>query len=166
VQEMIENIVEKSAISKKVVYASHLKKCIQEFHEVEGERVDPRFHKVIFKLNDFFKGFSPFIHEYGKEKKYEAGVEALQKICDELGLEVDENECFVLFHLRDLGKFRMKESKLHQELKALWKKTYKDYEIGDVEFSRVLRNLRDEKLIKYRRGNMSLCQNIILKYKV
>ena len=162
-EEKFNKIVENISFKKKQLFKIHLDKCLSLYFPEKAEE-DPRYTGVIFRIQDFFKGFTPFINEHGKDKKYEAGVEVLNLIFEELELEIDKEECFMIFHLRDLGKFRKKESDFLKELKGLWG-TYKDYKLDDLEFSHALRNLRNNKIIKYRKGNLHLNQNIILYYK-
>ena len=119
---------------------------------------------MVFKLDSFFKGFAPFKNEFGREKVYESGVEALSCIFDELGVNLSKQECFLLFHLRDAGKFRVKESTLLEEVKDLWKK-YPQYELSPGDFSYGLKELMRTKIINYRRGNLYLNKAIIIRYR-
>ncbi|MDB9787029.1 hypothetical protein OAB57_02900, partial [Bacteriovoracaceae bacterium] len=96
-----------------------------------------------------------FVNDLGKDRKYEMGVNLLEVILSELELKNDRTECFILFHLRDLGKFRIKEAKLHQELMSLWGQ-YKDYKLNNADFSHSLKNLMRTKVVIYRRGSISL----------
>ena len=162
-QETIENIVDKIEFSKKQLFGEMLAKCLH--YSGDSSESTYAVHKnVVFKLDTFFKSFSSFINEFGKDKKYLAGVHALSIICEELAIDIDDEECFILFHLRDLGKFRMKESKLHTELKALWK-TYPEFELGDQDFSHALKSLMRKKFIDYRRGNLQLRPSVIIRYR-
>jgi hypothetical protein len=165
-QEVIDNITEKIRFQKKEAFSQFLNKCIHIYKPVKyDEREELRDYKsVVFKLNTFFKNFSPFQSEFGTDKKYEAGVEALYVISDELGIEIDKSECFILFHLRDQGKFKIKEEKLFKELKSLWPH-YKEYELADQDFSRALRNLRDERMIDYRKRTLVPCPTVLIRYK-
>jgi len=165
-QEVIDRIIEKSNFHKKQLFLQLLKKCIHIYKPKErDEREEIREYKsVVFELSMFFKNFSPFISEFGKDKKYEAGVEALYLICDELGIELDKSECFILFHLRDQGKFKIKEAKLLSELEALWGQ-YKHYKLEGVDFSRALRNLRDERTIDYRKRTLAPVSMVLIRYK-
>lgn len=165
-QEVIDPIVEKISFHKKQLFAEFLGKCIQQYYrEEEAEKESLREYKsVLFKLDYFFKNFAPFINECGKDKKYESGVEALYLICEELGVEIDKSECFIVFHLKDLGKFKIKESKLYDELKSVWGQ-YKHYRLEPSDFSAALRNLRNERVIDYRKGNLTVNPTLILRYR-
>ncbi len=165
-QEVIDAIVKNANFNNKENLRSFLNNCIyQYYNENEADKESQREYKsVVFKLSYFYKNFSPFVNAYGKDKKYDAGVEALFCIAQELKIEIDKSECFILFHLRNLGKFKIKESKLLMELKGLWGQ-YKEYALDDQSFSAALRTLRDERLISYRKGSLSVSPTIIIRYK-
>jgi len=166
-QEVIDNIVEKISFTKKDAFSVFLNQCIHPYtckEEEEERELQRQYKSVVFKMSFFFKNFSPFINENGRDKKYESGVEALFLISEELGIEIDKSECFILFHLRDQGKFKIKESKLLKELKDIWGQ-YKHYALDDQDFSAALRNLRDERIINYRKGSLLVSPTIILRYK-
>lgn len=161
--EVYENILEKSKFDKVDKFEKLLKSSITEVWDQEKEP-DPRFQCISFKLAVFFEGFTAFQNFYGKEKKYIAGVEGLQLIFDELQVEVDESECFILYHIRDLGKFRKRESELLKELTNLWHQ-FPEYKLEGIQFSKALKNLMRNKLIQYRKGNLHLLPSIMLRYR-
>ena len=119
---------------------------------------------VLFKLSEFLKGFSPFNNELGKGNSYEAAVQALMIIFEELGVDIEKEECFILFHIKDLGKFRMREEKLFKELTELWHK-HNDYKLSDNEFSRALKNMMRIGVIDYRRANLQLKPSFLIRYR-
>jgi len=164
--EEIENIVEKISFTKKDSFSNFLAKCIKPYiNKDESDRESQRtFRSIIFSIDVFFKNFSPFINERGADKKYEAGVEALYLISEEIKLNLDESECFILFHLRDLGKFRIKQSKLYEELQKVWGQ-YKHYRLDEQDLSAALRVMRKNKIIEYRRGNLQLATSVIIRYR-
>lgn len=163
-QESIDRIVEKLEFKNPEKFGQLLSKCIV-VSEDSSKSSYAVHENVQFKLDVFFKGFSPWNNAFGKEKKYESGVAALSTIFDELGVEVEKSECFILFHIRDLGKFRMREDKLKNELIPLWKSGYKHYALEDGDFSYAIKNLMRNKLIDYRRGNLHLKPSVIIRYK-
>lgn len=163
-EETLNNIVEKAKFQKKDLFHDLMRKCIHVSND--STKSTYAIHdNIVFKVETLFKGLTPFINEYGKDKKYEAGVEALSTICEELGLDIDKEECFILFHIRDLGKFRKKESELLDELKPLWKGQYQDFALSDQDFSYALRGLMQKKFIDYRRGNLHLKPSVIIRYR-
>jgi len=162
-EEVYANILEKSKFDKVDKFEKLLRSSITEVWDSEKEP-DPRFQSVSFKLSTFFEGFSAFQNFYGKEKKYLAGSEALMLICEELQIDVDEKECFILYHIRDLGKFRKRESELLSELNSLWAQ-FPDYRLEGRFFSMALKNLMRSKLIQYRKGNLHLNPSVLLRYR-
>ncbi|MCF8060626.1 MAG: hypothetical protein K9K67_15090 [Bacteriovoracaceae bacterium] len=163
-EEIHANILEKIKFDKLDKFEILLKSTITHVWSTEKEP-DPRFHSVSFKLAEFFDGFTGFLNFYGKENKYQAGVEALSIICNELQIDIDEGECFLIFHIRNLGKFRKRESELLLELKNLWTQ-YPNYKMEDREFSKALKNLMRNKFINYRKGNLHLNPSVLLRYRV
>lgn len=162
-EETIENIVEKVNFSKKQLFGEFLARCIHISND--STKSTYAIHDNMgFRISEFFKGFSSFQNEYGKDKKYLAGVEALMAICEELGVDIDKEECFIMYHLRDLGKFRMKETKLYDELKLVWQK-HKEFELDKQDFSYALKSLMKKKFIEYRRGNLYLNPSVIIRYR-
>ena len=155
--------MENIEFSKKQLFSEFLGKCLH-YSDDSSESSYAVHRNVVFKLDTFFKGFSSFINEFGKDKKYKAGVHALQCICTELAVDLDDEECFILFHLRDLGKFRMRESKLKDELTNLWAQ-YPEYKLSDLDFSYALKSLMRKKFIDYRKGNLGVKTSLIIRYR-
>ena len=85
-------------------------------------------------------------------------------VAEQLGVELDKEECFILFHIRDIGKFRLKEAKLKSEMTILWRE-YKEYALCDQDFSYALKSLMKKKFIEYRRGSIQLNPNVIYRYR-
>lgn len=119
---------------------------------------------VLFKINDFFIGLKKILNSEKKDKAFLLGVDILGIVLDELGYEMDKEDVFIFYHLRDLGKFRLKESKLKDELKVLWRQ-HKEYQLEDQDFSRSLKYLMRNNLIDYRRGNLWLKLSTVISYK-
>jgi hypothetical protein len=165
-QDVIDNIIEKISFTQKEAFRSFLNECVTPYinKEEEDREQQRKFQSVNLKLDYFFKNFTPFINEHKDHRKYEAGVEALTLIFEQLHIELDPSDCFILFHLRNLGKFKIKESKLLNELKSAWGE-YKKYALSDQDFSAALRSLRKEKAIEYRKGNLTTSPNIIIRYR-
>jgi hypothetical protein len=162
-QEVIDSIVEKVEIRKKDKFKELLKKCLHESTDT-GKVSGSEHPNVVFKQELFLKGFSALINESDKDKNYSLGAESIFKMLEELGLEMEKEECFILHHLRDLGKFRKKDTDLLAELKPLWKQNA-EYILEDGEFSYALKSLMRKRFITLRKGNLYLNPNIIIRYK-
>ena len=163
IKEIIHNIAESAKFKNKDAFKEFLAKCIHLSND-SAKSTYAIHENLVFKVDTFFKEFAPFKNEFGKDKIYEAGVEAFNSIFEELGIDLSKEECFLLYHLRDAGKFRIKESVLLEEVKKLWQK-YPDYTLGPQDFSYGLKELMRKKLIDYRRGNLYLKPSIIIRYR-
>jgi hypothetical protein len=162
-EELIDSIVEKVGFTREDQFKTYLLKCIH----VSKDTVKSTYavhDNMALKLDRFFAGFSPWNNECGKGNIMEAGVKVLCAICDALDIEVTPEECFILFHLREQGKFRKKESDLHKELKILWRQ-HKQFAMEDGDFSYALKNLMRKKFINYRRGNLHINNTVIINYR-
>jgi len=162
-QETYDNIVEKIPFERKELFRDLIVKSIHVSTDSNKSTyaVD---ENVIFKMGVFFAGFSHFNNELGRGNIYRAGVAALMVIFEELLVPVDKEECFILFHIRNLGKFRMREADLLKELKEVWPK-YKEFEIEGQDFSRALKNLMRLNLIEYRKGNLHFKPAVVVRYR-
>jgi len=162
-KEIRELILERLDIEKKEKITRLLNNCIKI--GINAEKIEhATSDEVVFKMEQFFKGLPAALNEITKERKYAVTFHTIEVVLEELGLEIDQDECFILYHIRNLGKFRMKEDKLLAELKIEWK-THKEYAVDDVDFSRCLKRLMRAKIIDYRKRNLSLKQTLVLCYK-
>ncbi len=125
----------------------------------------PYIETISFKFGQLLEGIEHLASSKGKENQQALGTDLLMAILEGLQLNVDEAECFLLFQLRKLGRFRKRESEFLTELKGLWK-TYPDYELADQDFSRALKSLMREKLILYRKGSIQVNTSFILRYRI
>ena len=117
-EEILESIMDKIEYTDREKFFVLLTKCIMVNND-SGRSTYATQDNLIFHFQSFFKGFSEFVNHFGKDKKYISGVHALTIITDELGYELEPAEAFILYHIRELGKFRLREDKLLSELKAL-----------------------------------------------
>ncbi|WP_412463184.1 hypothetical protein [Halobacteriovorax sp. RT-2-6] len=164
-QETLEEILERVEFKKMDQFEELLHKCIHVSND-SSKSTYAIYENMVFKLDAFFKGFVNFQNEFGKDKKYIAAVHALSAICYGLGIELEDEELFIIYHLKDQGKFRKREKDLHAELKNLWAGyPYKEFAMADVDFSHSLKNLMRAKFIDYRRGNLHINQSLIIRFK-
>lgn len=161
--EDIENIIEKISFEKKDEFKLLLEKSIQISRDSSNDELleNPN---LMFKMDKYFKGFPLFINSKGKDKKYEAGVEGLMVIFEQLGIEITKEECFILFHIRELGKFKVREEKLFKELNELWPR-YKEYKLESADFSYALKDLMRKKLIGYSRRLVTFQPTVLIRYR-
>lgn len=162
-QEVIENIVTNTEYTNEDKFKDLLAKCLKVSDE--STKSTYAIHdNIMFKFADFMAGFRDFENHFGKDKKYKSGVHALSAITNELGFEFEDKELFILYHIKDLGKFRTKESKLFDELSKIWP-TYKEFKLEKDELTYALKDLMRAKFIEYRRGNVTLNKNIIVRFR-
>ncbi|OUR99566.1 hypothetical protein A9Q84_00670 [Halobacteriovorax marinus] len=162
-KELIQTILDRIEIEKKEKLTRLLNKCIKigiDADKLEHATAD----QVIFKMETFFRGLPGALNEIPKGERQALTFKIMEIIFEELGLEVDKDECFILYHIRDLGKFRVKETKLFDELTIEWK-THKDYVLDSQDYSYALKNLMRSKLIDYRKRNIALKQTLTFCYK-
>lgn len=162
--EDIDNIIANIKFEKKEEFKLLLEKSIHVSTDSSNDEI-LKNPNIIFKMDTFFKGFPLFINEMGKDKKYVAGVHALMTIFEQLGVEIEEQDCFILFHVRNLGKYRIREEKLYQELLDLWASPYKKFKLESLDFSYALKDLMRKKLIGYRRCNITMLPNVLIRYR-
>lgn len=162
-EEIYTDILEKTDFSAADKFEDLIKRTISKAM-IESEN-RPDLFSVSFKFGTLLQEMNSFAASTGKEHTLNLGTKTLMIITNALQFELEESEAFLLFQLRQLGKFRKKESDLHNELKKLWKQ-YPEYEMENQEFSRSLKNLMREKFIEYRRGNIKINPAFIIRYKI
>ncbi len=156
-REIIQGILEKVELDNKEPFSKFLFKCIKQSKEHTAVT-------QIFRITVFFDGIDKFANTLPKDKRFIFGVTTLEAILAQLGFKIEPEEAFVLYYLRELGKFKIKDSKLFEQLKTPWGQ-YKAYVLTEQDFSLTIRALRRMALIEYRRGSLNLKQNITITYK-
>lgn len=126
---------------------------------------NPNVVSVSFKCAELFQGITQFANSKGKDQTLILGTETILKVTDALQFELDESEAFILYHIRNLGKFRKREAELLAELKNLWKQ-FPQFALEDREYSRALKSLMRDKFIQYRKGNIHLNPSFIIRYRI
>lgn len=162
-QETIQDIVEKVSFENKDKFSKFLYTCLK-ISKDNANTSSTIFYHVQLKVNLFFEGLAKLTNSLPKEKKLLLGVETLKIVFETLGFEMDKEEAFIMFHLRDLGKFKVKDTKLREQLEPLWKQ-YQDYKLNDQDFSHSIKALRRMGLIEYRKGSLNLRQSIEISHK-
>lgn len=156
-ERLFENIIERINLKESEYLKNLLKNSIKRFKEDKPD--------IYFGIVTFLQGSSTLRNgSYQNNNKYETELFAFKVVCDELGFALEDEECFVLFHLRNLGKFKIKEDKLLQELKTLWKE-YPKYAMEDRELTYSLKELKKLKFISYRRSTIQISNGLSVIYK-
>lgn len=161
--ELLQKIVDRSSIEKKEKFAEYLNKCIKITTD-NGNSTYGVHHLVEFRTTLFFELLAKISNAIANDKKLLLGVETLKIVLEELGFEVEPEDAFILFYLRDLGKFKIKDVKLREQLKGIWPQ-YKEFALDDQSFAHAIKTMRRMGLIEYRKGSLTLNQNIVVSYK-
>ncbi len=162
-QEILDTIIEKLPFEKKEKINQLLSRCIKESLD-SGKRTTAAYENVVVKVGPLFEAISKFLNDVPTVNKLPFGIESIDIIFNELGLEIDKEDAFLIYHLRDLGKFKIRDSKLKQELDILWKE-HTEYILDDQEFSRTMKVLMRMGILDYRKGNLTLKNEIMIRYK-
>lgn len=156
-QEIIQNITDRVSFDKKDKFSKFLYRCIKISKDYTGS-------SVLFKINVFFEGLAKMTNSLPKAKKLVVGVETLTIVFEELGFELEPEEAFILYHLRDLGKFKIKDSKLKEQLAQPWKE-HKEYALNDHDFSLTIKALTKMGLIEHKKGTLNLKLDLTVHFQ-
>lgn len=162
-QEIVKNILEKVSFEQKSRFSTFLNKSLSISYDTPTNTYSSH-ENVLFITDVFFQGLSKFSNCLPKDQKVIKGVETLLILFEELGFDISPQEAFIFFHLRSLGKFKIKEDKLKNELKSLWG-IHKNFYLDESEFKGCLKHLMKSNLIEYKKGTISIRQEIIIIYK-
>jgi len=162
-QERIDSILERMDFEDKEKALSFLLKCIHPSTDTPKSTYATE-ENILFKIDTFFIELKKLTNQIPKNNRFILEVDTLNIVLEELGIEIDKEEAFIFYHMKDLGKFRIKDSKLKEQLKQPWAQN-KEYAIDDKDYPRALKNLMRANLIDFRRGNMTLKKGIVLSYR-
>jgi hypothetical protein len=164
--EIIQNIMGKVSFETNEYFSSFLTDCIKVSDD-SSKSTYAIYENILFKMDAFQEGMSKYTNKVGgisKEKKFFLTIECLDVTLNELGLEIEKEDAFIIHHLRNLGKFKIREAKLRDQLNGLWGQ-YKEYALNDQDFSHTIKSLMRMGIIDYRKGNLSLKKNFIIRYR-
>lgn len=162
-EEIYKNILDKVDVTAMDKFDGLLRKSITPAF-IPDHDPKPGVEVVSFKLGQLLEGLDKYSKSHDKDQSMIHGSQNLMAVLEGLQFEFDESECFVLYQLRKLGRFRKREKDLLEELKKLWK-TFPQYELSDVEFSHALKDLMREKLISYRKRVIQLNSSFMISYR-
>ncbi len=162
-QEIIENILSKVELENEEKLRIHLERSLRISTDTFKSTYATE-DNIVFKVEVFFKTLQNVLTEFKADVRTTFGVNLLSLIFEELGMEIEPAECFILHHIRNLGKFRVRQDNLYKELQVEWK-TFKGFEIEESDFSYTLKNLMRADLIEYRRKNILINKQIIIRFK-
>lgn len=162
------SIVEKAVEDKLCFHEKHLQRLLNTTVSVVSDSVEEKGQEmadVQFQITKFFKELPKSINGIKRSELYAKGADLLCLIFNTLDVETTKEECFVLFHLRELGKFRTKEDIVFKELKSEWE-IHKEYVLDEPDFLEAVRELKNHGLIGHRRGTITLNEATVFRYKM
>lgn len=162
-EEIYKTILEKLDVTALDKFESLLRKSITSAY-IPDHDPKPGVEIISFKLAPLLEELDKFSRSHNKDQAMIHGTQNLQVVLEGLQFEFDESECFILYQLRKLGRFRKREKDLLAELKKLWK-IFPHLELSDVEFSHALKALMREKLISYRKRVIQLNSSFVISYR-
>lgn len=150
------------------VQEKHLRQLLSNCFTIVKDSIEEKgsdMADVQFFVMKFFKELPRTLNGIKRSELYEKGAKLLCLIFNKLDVDVTEQECFVLFHFRELGKFRTKEKKVFNELKVEWG-LHKDYSLDEPDFLEAVRELKNHGFIGHRRGSITLNEACVFRYKM
>lgn len=166
--ESLENIIEVAVEQKLCHHEKHLRHLLSNCFSIVSDSVEEKgieMADVHFNESKFFKDLSKTLNGIKRSDLYRCGAELFCLIFNTLNVEVTKEECFIFFHLRDLGKFRTKEDKVFNELKGEWG-IHKDFKLEKEDFEEAVRELKNHGFIGHRRGTITLSESTVFRYKL
>jgi hypothetical protein len=155
------NILEKLELKNEKSLSWLLDECINRktaLNKVPGE--EDTFE---FRYQKFLKGMDTILNGQGKNNAPHVAVKILITVMEEFKIDISEEEAFIIYNLRDLGKFKEKDKKLFGNLKGQWG-SLKAYALEETEFNETLRELKNVGLLELRKGAISLPQNVVVRF--
>lgn len=154
--EILEVVPLKNVTGLSVLITENLK-TQRELNSMELEKP-----VVELRIQHFLRGLRPLVSEYKKKEAMEAITKIISTLFGIWDYDFTESESFVLHHLRDMGKFRIKDDKLYAQLQSEWGE-YKEYFLEKNEFKQVLKDFKNLKLLEYRKGTVIFNTSVVLR---
>lgn len=162
-QDTTTRITERVPFEDKEKFTSFINRCIKVSTET-SKSTYAIYDNVVFKVDLFYEGLKKILNQFPTEKRAALGIQTITIIFEELYLEVEKEDVFLYYQLKDLGKFKIKDHKLKEDLKILWK-THKEFELNDQEFAYSIKELMRKGIIDYRKGSINLKKSILVRYR-
>ncbi len=117
--------------------------------------------QVEFRHIFFLNGLKEVVNHIPKKEKIPKIINLILLTFASVNFVLDEKEAFVLYHLRDLGKFRLKDEKLFHKLEESMH-LHPEYKLELTELRNILKELKNIKLLNYRRGTTTINTSIMV----
>lgn len=154
-----EQIIERLEIKNEVGLSHLLTNCMVVHKMLNNMVLDNPVTE--FKIPKFLQGIKPILNEVSKKEFMLNVVEIIKIVFDSFDYELSDEEIFILYSLRDLGRFKIKDSKLLSDLEKEYSQ-YPAYKVEKAEFKQILRELKNVGLIDLRRGAIMLSERVML----
>jgi hypothetical protein len=161
-------IVETAIENRLCFHEKHLKRLLNHSFELIADSVEEKgadMANIQFHIARFLKDLPKSINGIKRSELYGKGADLLCLCLNTLNVEITKEECFVFFHLRELGKFRTKEDIVFKELKSEWG-LHRDYALEEDDFYEAVRELKNHGLIGHKRGTITLNDATVFRYKM
>ena len=166
--EKLVLIVETAIENKLCFHQKHLQRLLNTTFSIVSDSIEEKGYEmadVQFQIAKFLKELPKSINGIKRSELYAKGADLLCLLFNSLNVEITKEECFIFFHLRELGKFRTKEDIVFKELKSEWG-MHKDYALEEDDFLEAVRELKNHGLIGHRRGTITLNDATVFRYKM
>lgn len=158
--DLKEKILEKIEIKNEMALSTLLNKNLTLQRNLNSMTLEKPV--VEFKIQHFLRGLDSIVSEMKKQDAMEAKMLIIQTLFENWDYSLSLPECFVIYQLRDLGKFRLKDDKFMQQLTPLWQ-SFPDYELDKTELKQSLKDLKNLKVLDYRKGTIIFVSSMILR---
>lgn len=160
VMNLKEKMIEKVALKNEKGLASLLIKNLSEQKNLNGMGLEQPVSEL--RIQHFLRGLAPLVSELNQKRAMEVKLLMIQTLFDHWDYSLSLVECFVIYNLKDLGRFRLKEDKLFNQLMEQWS-SYPDYKVERSDLKQILKDLKNLKVIELRRGTVLFASSMILR---
>lgn len=165
--EILTKIQEVAIENKLISNEKNFKRLLHKNFSIVKDSIEEKGEEladVHFKIAPFMKDLPACFNGIKRSELYKTAAEVLYLIFSEFSVEIEKEECFVWFHFREIGKFRMKEEQVMNDLKAEWG-LHKEFTLDKANFEYAVRQLKNHGLINLRRGSITLPDATVFRYK-
>ena len=158
--DLKQNILDKVELKNTVGLSQLITRNIKTTSILNSIELDTPVTEI--RIQHFLRGLKPLVSEFKQKQAMDAIVTVIETLFETWGYEFSRGECFLIYHLKDLGKFRLKDDKFFTQLEGEWKQ-HKDYVLDQSEFKQSLKDLKNLKFLEYRRGTIIFNSVIVLR---
>ena len=150
---MIEQVLNGIVLKNEQKFMSHLNQCLTSIKRLNSMEVDHAVYEL--QIQKFLRGLGPLLSEFKNKDRMSIIINLIKNLFAFYEYELEPEECYILYHLKDLGKFRIKDDTLFNDLQKSWKE-FPDYELEKSDFKDAVKGLKNVKLIDSRKGSITM----------